>query len=56
MFIKFGAKVLLLRLIGGLSIGQIAKVLEKTPGNVKALQMRGLRAISRHLPVGVAQR
>ena len=49
-------EVLFLRLIGGLSIGQIARALEKTPGNVRALQMRGLKAISRHLPVEVARR
>lgn len=39
--------VLLLRLIGDLTIEQVANVLGKTPGAVKALQRRGLAAITR---------
>jgi len=34
--------VLLLRLLAGLTIGEIARALRKTPGAVKALQRRGL--------------
>lgn len=43
-------EVLFLRLIGGLSLEQTAQALGRTPGSVKALQSRGLQAISRHLP------
>lgn len=38
--------VLLLRLVAGLTVEEIAAVLDKSPGAVKALQRRGLRAIS----------
>lgn len=37
--------VLLLRLIAGLTVDEVAAVLDKTSGAVKALQRRGLRAI-----------
>jgi RNA polymerase sigma factor (sigma-70 family) len=37
--------VLLLRLVAGLTVEEVAAVLEKSPGAVKALQRRGLRAI-----------
>jgi RNA polymerase sigma-70 factor (ECF subfamily) len=39
--------VLLLRLLGDLSIEQVAATLGKSPGAVKALQRRGLLAIAR---------
>jgi RNA polymerase sigma-70 factor, ECF subfamily len=38
-------RVLLLRILGDLSIDEIARVLGKRPGAVKALQRRGLAAI-----------
>jgi RNA polymerase sigma factor (sigma-70 family) len=38
--------VLLMRLLGGLTIDEIAAVLGRTPGSVKALQRRGLLAIA----------
>jgi RNA polymerase sigma factor (sigma-70 family) len=41
--------VLLLRLLGDLSIEQVARALGKSTGAVKALQRRGLLAIDRHL-------
>jgi RNA polymerase sigma factor (sigma-70 family) len=41
--------VLLLRVIGDLSIEDVAKALGKRPGAVKALQRRGLAAIKRAL-------
>jgi RNA polymerase sigma factor (sigma-70 family) len=41
--------VLFLRIIAGLSIEQTAEVLGKTPGSVKAVHLRGLQAIRRHL-------
>ena len=41
--------VLLLRIIGGLTIDEIARAVGKRPGAVKALQRRGLAAIRREL-------
>jgi RNA polymerase sigma-70 factor (ECF subfamily) len=41
--------VLLLRLVGDLSIEQVAGALGKSPGAVKALQRRGLLATTRLL-------
>jgi RNA polymerase sigma factor (sigma-70 family) len=41
--------VLLLRVIGDLSIDDVAKALGKRPGAVKALQRRGLAAVKREL-------
>jgi RNA polymerase sigma factor (sigma-70 family) len=41
--------VLLLRIVGRLTIDEVAAALGKTPGAVKALQRRGLQAISRFL-------
>jgi RNA polymerase sigma factor (sigma-70 family) len=41
--------VLLLRVIGDLSIDDVAKVVGKRPGAVKALQRRGLAAVKREL-------
>jgi len=41
--------VLLLRVIGDLSIEDVAKAVDKRPGAVKALQRRGLAAVKREL-------
>lgn len=41
--------VLLLRILGDLSIPEIARIVGKRPGAVKALQRRGLAAIRRRL-------
>jgi RNA polymerase sigma factor (sigma-70 family) len=41
--------VLLLRVIGDLSIDDVAKAVDKRPGAVKALQRRGLAAVKREL-------
>lgn len=41
--------VLLLRLLGGVTVDEVAAALDKTPGAVKALQRRGLKAIGRLL-------
>ena len=41
--------VLLLRVVGDLSIEEVAKAVGKRPGAVKALQRRGLAAIRREL-------
>lgn len=42
--------VLMLRIFGDLTVDQIAAVLGKRPGAVKALQRRGLEALRRRLP------
>ena len=42
-------EVLLLRVVGDLSIEEVAKAIGKRPGAVKALQRRGLAAIRREL-------
>jgi RNA polymerase sigma-70 factor (ECF subfamily) len=42
--------VLLLRIIGDLTIDEIARALGKRPGAVKALQRRGLRRLGRAYP------
>ncbi|MFQ5947329.1 MAG: RNA polymerase sigma factor [Acidimicrobiia bacterium] len=39
--------VLLLRVVGDLTVAQVAGALEKAPGTVKALQRRGLAALQR---------
>ena len=41
--------VLLLRLVGGLTVEEVAQSLEKSPGAVKALQRRGLASLRRIL-------
>jgi RNA polymerase sigma-70 factor (ECF subfamily) len=41
--------VLLLRVIGDLSVDDVAKAVGKRPGAVKALQRRGLAAVKREL-------
>ncbi|MDP8932103.1 MAG: RNA polymerase sigma factor [Actinomycetota bacterium] len=42
-------EVLLLRLVAGLTIEEVAAAVGKRPGAVKALQHRGLKALRRHL-------
>jgi RNA polymerase sigma factor (sigma-70 family) len=44
--------VLLLRILGGLTIGEIAQVVGKKEGAVKMLQARGLAAIRKHIAAG----
>jgi RNA polymerase sigma-70 factor (ECF subfamily) len=43
------ADVLLLRILGDLTVDQVADVLDKTPGAVKALQRRGFEAVRKIL-------
>lgn len=45
--------VLALRVIGDLTVEQVAEILGKRPGAVKGLQRRGLRALSRKVEKGV---
>ena len=44
--------VLLLRILGGLTVVQVAVVVDRTPGAVKMLQARGLAAIRREIDRG----
>jgi RNA polymerase sigma-70 factor (ECF subfamily) len=44
--------VLLLRILGDLTVDQVAWVVGKRPGAVKALQARGLERIRRHIASG----
>ena len=44
--------VLLLRIVGGLTIDEVAAVVRKSPGAVKALQARGIAAIQREIAQG----
>jgi RNA polymerase sigma-70 factor (ECF subfamily) len=41
--------VLLLRIVAGLTIGEIAGIVGKRPGAVKALQRRGLNSLRRQI-------
>ena len=41
--------VLLLRILGGLTVEQVARAVGKRPGAVKALQRRGLAALRKHI-------
>ncbi len=44
------AEVVLLRVIGGLRVSQVAELLNKRPGTVRVLQHRGLRRLADHSP------
>ena len=48
--------VVLLRILGDLTVEQVAEMLGKTPGAVKQLQRRGLEAIRRISLGGPARR
>lgn len=43
------AEVILLRVLGGLEVGEVAHVVRKRPGNVRVLQHRGLRRLAEHV-------
>ena len=47
-------EVLMLRIIGGLTLNEAARVLGKPAGAVKALQRRGLAAVKRAMSVAAA--
>lgn len=47
-------EVVLLRVLGGLSVAEVAKVLGKREGAVRGLQHRGLERLRRHLVAGDA--
>ncbi len=44
------AEVVLLRVLGGLAVGQVADVLGKQPSAVRVLQHRALRHLAQHFP------
>ena len=46
--------VLMLRVLGGLTVEEVARALDKRPGAVKALQRRGVARLKRHLEQGMA--
>ena len=48
--------VLLLRILGDMTIEEIARAVGKRPGAVKALQRRGLKRVGRAYPFPPAQR
>jgi RNA polymerase sigma factor (sigma-70 family) len=48
--------VLLLRILGDMTIEEIARALGKRPGAVKALQRRGLKRVQRAYPSGGSER
>lgn len=43
------AEVILLRVLGGLDVDEVAAILGKRPGNVRVLQHRGLRRLAQRL-------
>jgi RNA polymerase sigma-70 factor (ECF subfamily) len=43
------ADVVLMRVVGGLDVDQVARVLGKEPGAVRSLQHRALRRLARQL-------
>ena len=44
------AEVILLRVLGGLNVDEVAAIVRKRPGNVRVLQHRGLRRLAEQLP------
>lgn len=43
------AEVILLRVVGGLDVAEVAEIVGKRPGNVRVLQHRGLRRLAEQL-------
>jgi DNA-directed RNA polymerase specialized sigma24 family protein len=41
--------VILLRVIGGLEVNEVAAIMSKRPGNVRVLQHRGLRRLAERM-------
>jgi RNA polymerase sigma-70 factor (ECF subfamily) len=46
------AEVILLRVLGGLDVDEVAAIVGKRPGNVRVLQHRGLRRLAQRLALG----
>ncbi|HEY3096821.1 MAG TPA: sigma factor-like helix-turn-helix DNA-binding protein [Acidimicrobiia bacterium] len=43
------AEVILLRVLGGLTVDEVAAIVDKRPGNVRVLQHRGLRRLAERI-------
>ena len=43
------ADVVLLRVLGGLEVAEVARILGKKPGTIRVLQHRGLRTLAQRL-------
>jgi RNA polymerase sigma-70 factor (ECF subfamily) len=43
------AEVILLRVVGGLDVNEVAAIVKKRPGNVRVLQHRGLRRLAERI-------
>ena len=43
------AEVILLRVVGGLDVGEVAAIVGKRPGTVRVLQHRGLRRLAEEI-------
>ena len=50
------AEVILLRVLGGLEVDEVAAIVRKRPGNVRVLQHRGLRRLAERITEGAAER
>ena len=50
------AEVILLRVLGGLDVKEVAAIVGKRPGNVRVLQHRGLRRLAERISHGVPER
>ena len=49
------AEVILLRVLGGLEVDEVAAIVRKRPGNVRVLQHRGLRRLAERIAEGAAE-
>ena len=50
------AEVIMLRVVAGLDVAEVARMLGKRPGTVRVLAHRGLRRLAERLPVTVKRR
>jgi RNA polymerase sigma-70 factor (ECF subfamily) len=50
------AEVILLRVLGGLEVDEVAAIVRKRPGNVRVLQHRGLRRLAERIAEEAAER
>ena len=53
---KEQAEVILLRVLGGLEVDEVAAIVRKRAGNVRVLQHRGLRRLAGRIAEGTAER
>jgi RNA polymerase sigma-70 factor, ECF subfamily len=50
------AEVILLRVLGGLDVNEVAAIVGKRPGNVRVLQHRGLRRLAKRMSAEAPER